>query len=182
MLGIPSTSSVSLIVAKSNSGKSHLIRYILTQWAIKKEFDYCFVFANTKFNHGYDYIEDGFVYGGMTSDELEGVIKKIVRKQLEVEKVRGKKPKAVLVFDDCMSYNFDSPFWRRIITEYRHYGLTLIFSVQYLVKAVPTIFREQATHVIIFRTENYNSIDALHKAFMLDISRKEIYDFINIFP
>lgn len=79
MNGIPKPNSVTLIVAKPKSGKTHLVKYILYNWVYNDLIDFAVVFTNTKFNGDYDFIEDGFVYGALTNDELERRIKKICR-------------------------------------------------------------------------------------------------------
>src|SRR5690606_11367201 len=67
----------------------------------------------------------------------------------------------------------------RLISEHRQYGLTMIFSIQYLNKGVPPIFRTIATYAIVFKTNDYPSVKSLHDAFMADLGGyREVYHYI----
>lgn len=177
MLPLPEVGKVTIIVAKPGSGKSHLIRYIITKWVFENAIDYAIVFTNTPFN--YPYIQKGFVYGAMDESSREYRLKKIVTTQMKYKEKTGILPRALIVFDDCMDYNFNRAYWSRLISEHRQYGLTMIFSIQYLNKGVPPIFRTIATYAIVFKTNDYPSVKSLHDAFMADLGGyREVYHYI----
>ena len=55
--------NVSLICAPPDSGKTYLVKYLLTQLYKKKKVNYGIVFCSTSFNtENYDYIPDNYLH------------------------------------------------------------------------------------------------------------------------
>lgn len=149
--------AIIIISGKPKQGKSHLINYFM--YTQRKMFDYGIVFTKTKFNDGFEYIPDRFVHPNYYEDKLENMMK-LQAKLIE----EGIKKKCFVIFDDCLTSEFKNDLFQDLITQYRHYNMTIIISTQYIYKLNPTI-RECANYVVIFRQSTKRSLDALYDSF-----------------
>jgi nucleoside-triphosphatase THEP1 len=163
-----------LIVGKPGQGKSHLIKYLCYDVIKKKKTDNIFLFGGSTFTGAYDYLPKPYI-GKYTENNL----KKIVNWQLS--RIKNNKAKDIMIiFDDVMNLTneFKRDLFRKLISEYRHYRIAFIFSVQYL-KGVNPVFRECTTHAVFFKTSNKLSLDAIHENFMNDLSNsKEVGNYL----
>jgi hypothetical protein len=153
--------SLNLICGAPASGKSHLIKYIVST-QIKKTFDWVYVFTRTPTD--YEFIKEEWV-NPMYSDET---IKKIMDFQTE-----NKDKRLLLIFDDILgAINVNSGVFTELITRYRHYRLTIIFSAQYVNK-VPPVFRECCMCCIVFRLTTKNAVQSTFESFASNYFKNE---------
>lgn len=152
--------SILIICGPPKLGKSWCIKYLIYSLFEKRKIDFCYVFTGTAFNNNYSFLPKKCVTSKYSLEKL----KMIVSNQIKLNK-NGKK-ELLLIFDDIMGLNFDSPVWRALVSEYRHYNITLIFSVQYIKGVTTPIFRECCRYVIAFKTTSKQSVEALYEAFM----------------
>jgi hypothetical protein len=147
-----------LIAAKPNSGKSHLIRYIMTLNHAdyhKDPFKYGVVFTNTSFNNGYDYIPSDYVHAQYNPD--------IIAKLMQIQIKNNCSHRAFCLFDDCLPLKgFNSQVWIDLATQFRHYNISLIVSTQYIYRIPPTQ-RECCTHFAMFYQATSRSINACYE-------------------
>ena len=162
-----------IVAGKSKRGKSYLIKYMLTMLCLNKKFKFGLVFCKTKFNCGYDFIEDNKVIEGYKEDILKNYLQTLQKygednPLTNKQKAYGIKtniPPSFIVFDDIIGQmDLNTNFMSEFLTTYRHYNITLITATQYLFK-VPPLFREQADIAIIFYQNTKKSIDACYETY-----------------
>jgi len=149
--------AVYIFSGKPKSGKSHLIKYFM--YIHRNFFDYGIVLTKTKFNDGYDYVPDSYVHPDYNEDKIRSLMK------LQADLVSdGIKKNAFVIIDDCLTKQFDKQLFTDLITQHRHFNITVIISTQYIYKINPTI-RECANFAIIFRQSTTRSLNALFESF-----------------
>lgn len=164
-----------LIVGKPGQGKSHLIKYLCYDLTQTNKVDTIYLFGGSTFTGAYDYLPNSKI--GKYNDNN---LKKIVCWQLDRIKT-GKVKDILIIFDDVMNLTneFKKDLFRKLISEFRHYRISFIFSVQYM-KGVNPVFRECTTHCVLFKTNNKLSLDAIYENFMQEKSgSKEVKSFID---
>ena len=74
-----------------------------------------------------------------------------------------------IIFDDVINLTdeFKKKIFKKLISEYRHYKINFIFSVQYI-KWINHVFRECCNYAIFFKTTNKMSLEAIYENFMQD--------------
>ena len=146
-----------MICGLQGGGKSHLIRFMM--YENRAKFDCGIVFTNTAFKDGnFDYVDRRFVHREYSEEVLKN-LKGIFSKQIE----SGKKPRGFVVFDDCLS----GRQWRSaelvsLVTQVRHYNITVVISTQY-VKAIPPLFHSNAFKVYMFFMGGQAAMKALYE-------------------
>lgn len=162
-------------VGKPNSGKSHLLKYLAYEMIESGKMDSIYLFGGSVLSGNYDYLPEGY-YGNYNEEEFKNIL------LWQIERVeKGEAKNIMIVFDDVMNLvnQFKSNLFRKIISEFRHYKISFVFSLQYL-KSVPPLMRECSTHCVLFRTGNKLSLDAIHENFMNEMKNsKEVREFIN---
>jgi hypothetical protein len=149
--------SIIIVAGKPGSGKSHLIKYWF--YTNRNNFDYGIVLTKTSFDNGYNFIPKEFVH----PDYDENKISSLMKLQANLIK-EGIYKKAFLVLDDCLTKDFNYQVFQDLVTQSRHYNITLVISTQYIYKVNPTI-RECANYAIIFRQSTKRSLEALYESF-----------------
>lgn len=140
-LAIP---GVYMVCGLQGGGKSHLIKYIM--YRNRSKFDLGIVFTNTGFVDGnFDYIDKRFVHLEYSAGALANM-KKIFQKRIE-----DKKPLCgFVIFDDCLEGSqWKEKELRSLITQVRHYNITVIISTQHPT-AIPPLFRTNTFQAFMF--------------------------------
>lgn len=79
---------------------------------------------------------------------------------MDIQKQNQDKP-AFIIYDDCLPQKaFKSEIFTNLITQYRHYNITVIIATQYIYKVPPTL-REGTTYTAIFLQSTRRSIQAI---------------------
>jgi len=160
-----------VVAGKSKRGKSYLIKYMITMLCLNKKFKFGLVFCKTKFNCGYDFIEDNKVIEGYKEDILKNYLQALQKygedhpltAKQRAYNIKTNIPPSFIVFDDIIGQmDLNAGFMSEFITTYRHYNITLIVATQYLHK-VPVLFREQADICVMFYQNTKKSIDACYE-------------------
>lgn len=151
---------VYFICGLQGGGKSHLIRYIMSE--SRDKFDVGLVFTNTGFQDGnFDYIADrGFIHAEYDERVLTQ-FKAIFAKRIQ----EGKPLRGFVIFDDCMEgKQWRSKPFRTLVTQVRHYGITVIISTQH-VTAIDVMFRNNTWKIFMFAMPSKNAMNALYEGF-----------------
>lgn len=152
-----------LILGPPMSGKTHLIKYMITDLFKNKKLDYGLVFCKTSFNNSYNFLPEKYIH----NDYNEEVIKNLLRIQIQ-QKENGNSKKAFIIFDDVLgSINLNSNFITELFTEYRHYNLTILFATQYLLK-IPPLIRECQNNFICLGGNTDKTMKSVFENFMQD--------------
>ena len=149
--------SVIILAGKPAQGKSYLIKYFF--YKNRKKFDFGIVLTKTKFNGGYSFIPTNYVHPDYSEEKIKALMK--IQSDL-IEK--GINKQAFIIIDDCLTSEFNNQLFTDLITQHRHYNITVIISTQYIYKINPTI-RECANYAIMFRQSTKRSIEALYESF-----------------
>ena len=148
-----------MICGLQGGGKSHLIKYIMYQNS--DDFDCGIVFTNTGFIDGnFDYVDKRFVHLKYNEGALKN-LKDIFQKQIE----KGKPLRGFVIFDDCLTGSqWKSEELVSLVTQVRHYNITVILSCQYP-NHIPPIFRTNAFQVCMFFMGSKAAMMALYESY-----------------
>jgi hypothetical protein len=168
------------LCAKRNSGKSELLKYIVSKEA--RKFDKIFAFCPTEsINHFYEksgLVKPECLFENYSEKWTDRLFKKL--QQVNGDETKEKK-KILLIYDDvCSDNNFHSnnPSFKRIFTKGRHYGISLIITTQYIYH-IPPIARNNSDYMFVGQM-NRSSIDILANEFLAGtIEKKEFIDMYN---
>lgn len=165
-----------LFSAKRNSGKSHLITWLLYNKC--REFNHIYVMSPTAFNGFYQkYLENEHIIP--TFDE--SFIDKIFARQAKMldaatKDKSKKKEKILLILDDCLSSsNFKSPTFQRIAAEGRHYLVEVWISTQHYAK-MPPVVRLNSDYIAILGNQTKNMKTLIFDEFGGDFDDYDSFD------
>jgi tRNA uridine 5-carbamoylmethylation protein Kti12 len=149
--------SIIIVAGKPGSGKSHFIKYWF--YINRKNFDFGIVLTKTSFDDGYKFIPKDFIHPDYDEDKISALMK------LQASLIKkGIYKKAFIILDDCLTKDFNNQVFQDLVTQSRHFNITLVISTQYIYKVNPTI-RECANYAIIFRQSTKRSLEALYESF-----------------
>lgn len=153
------TPAVYVICGLQGGGKSHLIRYMMSE--MRDKFDCGVVFSNTGFSEGnFEYVDKRFVHLEYQPQVLKN-LKDIFRKRIEA----GRPLSGFVIFDDCLEGGqWKEPELRSLITQVRHYNITIIISTQYP-KAIPPLFRTNTWQAFMFAMPTEDAMKAMWSNF-----------------
>jgi hypothetical protein len=164
-----------VIVGRPKQGKSWMIKHLCYEGIGTGKFDEIFLFGGSVLSGAYNYLPEGN-YGPYN----RGVFQEILAWQKKCVE-EGTAKTMLIIFDDVMNLTneFKTDLFRKLVSEFRHYKVCLVFSVQYL-KGVQPLIRECATHCAVFRTKNRLSLEALYDNFMYEMKNsKEVGQFLD---
>jgi hypothetical protein len=154
-----------LLLGKSKSGKSYLLKYLLQFYTIgpKPIFQYGLVLTGSPYNHEYGFLPKHAVHE-YDEELLMNYINELRKRKDESEGERL--PASFLVLDDCLGLIQRTPAWQNLLSTYRHLNITIFLSVQYLkTEASSTLIREQTGVLVAFKSTNINVIKCLYDYF-----------------
>jgi len=146
-----------MIVAKRGSGKSTLIKDLVMETNV--QFDQVIVFSDTAFNKFYD----GWV------DEIYQAFEPEVLEVLLLEQTLApaeERPTILIIIDDTSKEDiYSSPVLSKLFTQGRHFGISVILSLQKL-QMTNTTTRENVDYVFILSQYNKKTIDTIIEEYM----------------
>jgi len=156
-------SQLFILIGRSGRGKSHLVKYILTDRLSRNKWNFGLVFTQSKYNRDFDFLPDDKV---IPYDEE--VLKKYVNNLKRIKEKNGKVPESFIVMDDLQGMlNNQTNFMINFLSTYRHINVNLLICVQYLGSrnAISPQVREQVSHAIIFQSRTRRTLDNLYESF-----------------
>ena len=146
-----------VLIGRSRSGKSYLIKYLISQCLENKIFKFGIVICPSKFNGDYNFLPDKYVYEGNTEIILEKYLTFITTKY------KDKIPNNFIIFDDCLGNLHDkSELFISFISRYRHFKCSVFITSQYT-NLLSTLIRQQMSYCwIIGHVQNELSYKALY--------------------
>lgn len=163
------------VVAKRNSGKSVLIKYLVSKQ--KHLFDKIILICPSECLNG-DYTRDGLINPKYVYEQYdESFINKLIEKMTAVNEGKSKTDKdfkrVLLILDDAMAdTKFHlSPSFKKLLARSRHFGCSLIFSSQ-SINGFPPLARSNADTVLISQLNNA-SLEIAGDEFSNGISKNE---------
>ena len=167
---------VVLLVAKRNSGKSYLLRYLVRLQA--KDFDKIYVICPTeiinKFYSKDNFIPQNQIFDSYDESWVDALIKKMTN--LNTDKVDAEKKRVLLILDDVVAdtrFAYSESF-KKLIVRGRHMGISLILTTQYI-NLLPPVSRVNTDFLIIGQLNN-QSLQICADQFSNGISRKEFIE------
>lgn len=143
-----------IFLGMTGSGKSSLLKWVLYQYAKKKQWHKIFIFCPTGRLHKQgephvknydDHFDKSHIY--IDHDRYEEQFDQIIEYQ---KKNEGRR--ILLVFDDCVgNINFSKKFFTKVATQGRHYNMSTFIVTQYF-KAIEPIIRTNAFTFYVFKT------------------------------
>ena len=161
-------------VAKRGSGKSFLTKYLVHNWIENGDIDEVMAFTNTnEMNKEYDYLKKKFIFNRYDENTMK-MIMEAQKKQIIKD---SKKVKNVLVIMDDVIGSLDSysPTVRELITQGRHYKISLILNIQISKREFSTDFRKNADYFLI----GYNGKDTFKSLFDEFEFQGKLPEFVN---
>lgn len=165
---------ISVISSAPQSGKSTLVKYMLTDLFSNKKLNYGLVFCPSAFDGGYSFLPEKYVYLRFDED----AVKNLMKIQMNQIKTNGSAKPAFIIMDDCIgSVNFQSKFISELITNFRHYNITIIICTQYIRRLPPTI-HECCSYFFTFNQTSFKSITGINEIYMEEKKYDECSNFI----
>ena len=166
------------LVAKRNSGKSCLLKYLVD--SERHKFNKIFVICPTeKINRFYsDIVDDECIYDTYE----EKFVDKLINKMTEINSNKSNKERKniLLILDDIVSdHNFhQSPTLKKLFIRGRHINIAIIITFQYL-NLIPPVARNNMDFLFCGQL-NKQSVDLLMSEFISgDISKEEFIKMYN---
>lgn len=138
--------TLSVFIAKRNSGKSYLMKHLLSTIIKKKStINWVKVITPTKFNGEWSNIlGDDNVYDEFDNDLIDDILDR-----QKILKNRNIQNAGLLILDDCLgSANFHNSLFTKLASAGRHYNLTVWISFQHYYK-VPTVLRTNSDYLFV---------------------------------
>ena len=160
------------LVAKRNSGKSVLLKYLVDQQ--KHQFDKIFVICPTETVNSFyaDLVDKNCIFDEWKEDWCDGLIKKMTETNKGINKEARKN--VLIILDDIMAdTNFaQSPALKKLYTRGRHINIGVIATCQYLYN-LPPICRANADFCIVGQM-NHQSLMLLAEEYLSgSVDKKE---------
>jgi len=166
--------SHTVIVGKTDSGKSHILKLIIKIYVHKVYFHLEQLLTTTSFNGDWDCIPKDF---HINPNNAEAYIKQllIILKKL---KLQGITVHGFLIIDDCLaSLSWNDSLWTKVATTIRHYGVSLFITTQYFLK-LPPVIRTQASQLIFMKMFVNKELKACWESCFPFMKYSEFIDFI----
>jgi GTPase SAR1 family protein len=164
-------------IAKRGSGKSFLTKYLVHHWIENGDIDEVMAFTNTnELNKEYDYLKKKFILNRYDEKTMKNIME-TQKKQIIKD---SKKVKNLLVIMDDVIGSLDSysPTVRELITQGRHYKISLILNIQISKREFSTDFRKNADYFLI-GYNGKNTFKQLFEEFEFKGKLNEFVDFMH---
>lgn len=171
------TPSLSLFIARSNSGKSHLMKSILYTLAREDRFSWVLVFSTTKFNNEWVSI----VGDKNVTDQFDTVyLQDLLAKQGELI-LKGKAKPGLIILDDMVgTASWNADVITKIATTARHYNISCWISSQWYFK-LSTVLRSNVNYMYVLNSVSEKLARSIFEEFPCDRFRKwrDLQDYAN---
>jgi len=138
-------------IAKRESGKSYLTKYLVKYWTEQKQFDKVFAITNTNsVNNEYDYLPEGNIFNRFE----EKIISNLMELQRQAINQFGKDSKKIqrvlLILDDVIgSLPPRNKILEELYSQGRHYKISLILNIQISKNELDPTIRSNLDYFII---------------------------------
>ena len=155
-----------LLLGKTHSGKSMILKYIMYQIHRRRPFDFGISFSKTYFNGSCNFVPKRHQYSEFKED--------LVIKFMEIMKQykqQGIEKHAYLILDDMIgSVNLKTSIWDIIATQIRHYNISVFITSQYI-KKLPPILRSNVNIIFATKIVKKSDLDCMFEEFGVGMDR-----------
>ena len=159
------TPHLAVFIARRNSGKSYVMRYLLNILAKAHRFNCVYVVSPTKHNGEWtSIVGDDYVFDNFDEDFIQGMLDaQALHKREMTEDKRIKANPILLILDDCLgSTSFHQQLFTKLATTGRHYDLTIWASFQQYTKCPPVI-RSNCDYLHFLNASNSKTMRVIHE-------------------
>jgi hypothetical protein len=152
------------IVARKNSGKTHMIKALIHQAFKKKHYKWVIVISPTAFNGDYaKIIGKNNVFSSFDPESIDAMLN---HQEALIKKNKG--AQGVIIMDDCLgTVDFNHRVFSKLFSTNRHFKVGVWCTTQKF-KALPTIIRGNADKVILLNSVSDTLAKSLHEEYSSD--------------
>lgn len=145
------------------SGKSHMIKYLIK--SLKPQLNCIMVISNTAaFTQDYDFLSElgikNYIFGSLDAETAIKTLMKIQKRNRE----KNNPCNVLLIFDDIFGSINNSKVFKDLVSTYRHYNISIIFSAQYVSGSV-TYLREISNYIILFNQRTQSALKLAYESY-----------------
>jgi hypothetical protein len=151
------TPTLALFIARRNSGKSYLMRHLLSVLAKGKRFEWVYIISPTAFTGEWSsVVGDRNVSDRFDPDWMNQLLAQ------QAKSIKADKPSpGLIILDDCLgSTSFQQEVFTKIAVAGRHYQVTIWATFQHYHR-VPTVMRSNADYVFVLGAQQRKVITAM---------------------
>jgi hypothetical protein len=165
--------STTIIASKRNTGKSKLVLNLIYNFITNYDFKYVVLFSDTaKFLDDYKFMPQKLIFS-LTNDKIEKIMK-----YQEQQIIKKKDCKCLMILDD-VNIEAKSSFLNQVFTKGRHYGITIIMSVQFPRHVCSKIIRNNIDYLFISELNNETMKNIIKECICISgVDYDEIYNYI----
>jgi len=153
-----------LLFGKPDSGKSHALKYMVTEACANGLFNFGIIFSVTaSFSGDFDFIPSKYIINGYNEDILVNYIEKLKKWRLRHNKQPA--PPNFIIFDDVVGDLVVSKYFKKFLTTHRHTSTTVFIATQYPTECCGVVAREIISYGLVFRQASEQAIINIYKCF-----------------
>lgn len=156
--------TVVLMIGKSRSGKTHLLKWILyNEFMVTQRFKFGKIYCKTLFTKTYDFLPDHAKCEKFDMDEMMTYVQNM---RDHIDKTSEEIPGNFIIFDDMLGEigQYQKEFMNFIAT-CRHTNTTVFMLVQQLGKGAGTVVKEQTGAAFMFKSGTEITLKAFYDYF-----------------
>ncbi len=182
--------SIVMCCGQVESGKSHMMRYLVLLIWEPFEIDYILILTRTPHNGFWDTIfkkEEEKKDGNEQKEKKKSKAEQCIRQYsdemlseyldwLKKQKEENKTQNSILVLEDCMGSLKSTKVVEELVCNYRHFGIKAIFVATQYINRVPTVLKEQTKYAVIFQHYSANALEGLYNAFGSNYRKQDQFE------
>ena len=158
-----SNPQVCIFLGKPKQGKSWALRHTILKNTIdeNRNFKHGIVFTKTKFNGGYDYLPDDYIYEDYNPQILQQYLDGL--KELDPKHIEP----SFVIFDDIQGLlSSGDATLTQLVSNHRHFKISCFFCFQYIhSKGSTPLLRECTTMAFLFNSKGKRTLEAIYENF-----------------
>lgn len=167
--GLDEEPKIFVLCGSCASGKSHMLKYMMSIYGARKQFKFGMCYTSTGFTGDYSYLPKRAVRE-FSMEHLESYIKHLREKIVTGKAEHGAEwnlPHNFVIIDDSIGMVQNSGFFANFVATHRHTKTTLFMLSQQLTAArsVSTVLRANVSYAFCWPTAMHNVVDGLWKSF-----------------
>ena len=166
-------------VARTGSGKSHVLKFILYHLIKKGYIKDCIAASTTaRMNDDYDFLDKRFILTDLKEDNL-AYLTHVISQRAKYREETGQMPPGLALILDDVAYTegYRNDFLSGLATKARHFNIWFFYSSQ-AVKILTPAIRENARVVMLFQVSNWQYLDSLYDLCPYGSNKKDLMNYM----